>query len=34
MEFCAAKNCKNDFKTLQKLQNSKNLCKLTKVLDF
>ena len=34
MEFCAAKNCKNDSGTLQKLRNDKNLCKLTKVLDF
>ena len=34
MEFCVAKNCKNDSETLQKLQNGKNLCKLTKVLDF
>jgi len=34
MEFCAAKNCKNDSETLQKLQNGKTLCKLTKVLDF
>ena len=34
MEFCTAKNCKNDSETLQKLQNGKNLCKLTKVLDF
>ena len=34
MEFCTAKNCKNDSETLQKLRNGKNLCKLTKVLDF
>jgi hypothetical protein len=34
MEFCAAKNCKNDSETLQKLRNGKTLCKLTKVLDF
>jgi hypothetical protein len=34
MEFCAVKIRKNRPQTLQKLQNDKNLCKMTKTLNF